>query len=357
MHDTIMTVPEIDCVIIGVNCSSTLEACIDSVRSSDYPQEKLHLYYVDGGSTDSSILVAGQCTGVETISLDHEHPTPGAGRNAGWRAGSSPFVQFLDSDTIVDEKWLKQGVETIAANDALGAVFGRRNEMHPESSVFNWIGELEWNPVAGESDCFGGDVLIRRESLERSGGYDEILVGGEDPELSRRIIRGGWRIVHIDLPMTRHDLAMKTVSQYLRRAFRSGYGFAAVRIREARCGSAFWSYHLKKIEVKGGGFLCCAALALLLPFAGSSPILYLLSSIMAAIGTVLLLTPRLFRVDKFMQELRLDRNSARRYAWHCSLVVLPQLFGVIRFHAGFLLGRPLCNRRKSLRTNLSNTAS
>jgi cellulose synthase/poly-beta-1,6-N-acetylglucosamine synthase-like glycosyltransferase len=357
MHNTIDSLPEIDCVVIGVNCSRTLEACIASVRSSDYPQEKVHLYYVDGGSADSSIQVAEHCRGVEIIALNPEHPTPGAGRNAGWKAGRSPFVQFLDSDTIVDREWLKQGVETIVRSELLGAVFGRRNEMHPESTVFNWIGDLEWNPVAGETACFGGDVLIRRKALEITGGYDEILVGGEDPELSRRIIRAGWKIEHLDAPMTRHDLAMNTIRQYLKRAFRSGYGFAAVRIREARYGSGFWSFDLRKIEVKGGGFLSCTTMALLLPFAGRSHFFYLMSIITLTIGTMLLLTPRLFKVNKFMHELGLDRNSARRYAWHCSLVVVPQLFGVIRFHVGLLLGRPLCNRRNSLGTNISNTVS
>jgi cellulose synthase/poly-beta-1,6-N-acetylglucosamine synthase-like glycosyltransferase len=357
MHNTNGTFPEIDCVIIGVNCSSTLEACIASVRNCDYPQEKVHIYYVDGGSTDSSIRVAGQCRNVEVIALNPEHPTPGSGRNAGWKAGSSPFVQFLDSDTLVDREWLKRGVETIVRNDALGAAFGRRNEMHPESSVYNWIGNLEWNPVAGDSECFGGDVMIRRKALEMTDGYDEVLVGGEDPELSRRIIRAGWKIEHLAAPMTRHDLAMTSMKQYLRRAFRSGYGFAAVRLREAHSGSTFWSYDLRKIEIKGGGFLCCSAMALLLPFSGSTPLIYLLSPLTAAIGFMLLLTPRLFKVEKFMLELGLDPVSARRYAWHCSLVVIPQLFGVIRFHAGNLLGRPLCNRRNTLRTNLSNTVS
>jgi cellulose synthase/poly-beta-1,6-N-acetylglucosamine synthase-like glycosyltransferase len=349
--------PEIDCVIIGINCSRTLADCIGSVRKADYPQEKLQVIYVDGGSTDASVEVARRFPGVRVVSLHREYPTPGSGRNAGWKAGSAPFVQFLDSDTLVDRGWLDRGVETIMDDEKLGAVFGRRDEMHPESSVYNWIGNLEWNPVPGESAAFGGDVLVRRKALEKTGGYDEVLVGGEDPELSRRIIRSGWRILHLDAPMTRHDLAMKTHTQYLKRAFRSGYGFAAVRVREAGCGSDFWSHDVAKIELKGGGFLFSMMLALLFPFTGHTLPMLLLSTMTMAAGTVLLLTPRLFRVSKFMRELSLDRDSARRYAWHCSLVVVPQLFGVIRFHAGDLLGRPLCNRRSSLGTNLSTTVS
>jgi GT2 family glycosyltransferase len=347
--------PEIDCVVIGVNCSSTLANCIESIRDADYPQRKLHIFYVDGGSTDDSREVAGQCWGVRVIELNSVYPTPGAGRNAGWKKGSSPFVQFLDSDTLLDAGWLKRGIEAIEAEESIGAVSGLRREIHPGSSVFNWIGDIEWNGHAGESECFGGDVLIRRLALVATGGYDELLVAGEDPDLSRRIIRSGWKIVSLDALMTMHDLAMKTLGQYLRRAYRSGYGFAAVRLHEKRAGSTFWRYDLRKITIKGGGFMISAALAIMLLISGETPVTRLIALFPLGVALCLLLAPRLFRIDKFMQELGLDRTAARRYAWHCSLVVIPQLFGVIRFHTGHIFGLPLRNRRNSLRTERSKT--
>ncbi len=346
---------EIDCVIIGVNCGKTLGRCIESVLHSRYRQQ-VHLHYVDGGSSDESIAVAGRYPEVRVVALTPEYPTPGSGRNAGWRSGSAPVVQFLDSDTVMDPDWLQRGAETLQADADLGAVFGCRNELHPERSVYNWIGDLEWNPKAGNADCFGGDVMIRRVALEATGGYDAVLVGGEDPELSRRIIRAGWNIAHLDVPMTRHDLAMTSVRQYLRRAFRSGYGFAAVRRREASVGSRFWGYDLAKIVAKGGGSLACIMLAALLPLLGTSPGILFCSGLLTAAGTGLLLSPRILRTGKFMQAFNLDRRQAARYAWHCSLVVIPQFFGVVRFHAGRLFCQPLRNRRNALVTNLSNTA-
>lgn len=348
--------PHIDCVLIGVNCSKTLLRCLDSVVASDYPKNKVHLYYVDGGSIDRSIAIANQFDGVRVIALNPEYPTPGLGRNNGWRLGSSPYVQFLDSDTILDRQWLNFAVK--AMNEAsVGAVAGFRKEMYPEHSIYNWIGNLEWNGPVGDSSCFGGDVLIRREVLEQTCGYDELLVGGEDPELSRRVIRANWKIIRLDALMTRHDLAMRTVRQYLKRAFRSGYGFAAVRTREAKAGSDFWKSEFDKIVIKGGVFFTCIISSLLPVLIEPSQKTLSLTVLTAAPGIAILLNPRLFKVRKFMRENNLNREEANIYAWHCSLVVIPQLFGIMRFYAGLVTHNPLKNKRTILKTELSITGT
>lgn len=346
--------PSIDCVLIGVNCASTLKRCIDSILACDYPKEKLRIIYVDGGSSDTSKAIATAYQNVTLIALDPLHPTPGLQRNAGWKNGTAPFVQFLDSDTIIDPAWLRAATTAIQ-DPAIGAINGYRRELHPERTIYNWIGDIEWNGPPGQSDCFGGDVLIRRTALEESGGYDETLVGGEDPELSRRIIRNGWQIRRLDALMTSHDLAMTTIRQYLKRGFRSGYGFAAVRLREAKAGSSFWKPENRKILIKGGGFLIGATAAPLIALTQHNVRGTILSLASLLGGTALLLNPRIFKVEKFMRDNKLRREEAKIYAWHCSLVVLPQLLGIIRFHAGRLLGKPLTNKRAVLKTGLSTT--
>lgn len=344
--------PDIDCVVIGVNCSATIDACIASIRQSAYPADKLHLFYVDGGSSDTSIEMAQEHRDVSVIALKRAHPTPGLGRNHGWKTGRAPLVQFVDSDTIMDEQWLGKAVSAMS-DQTIGAVFGLRKEMYPERSVYNRIGDIEWNGPAGIADCFGGDVMIRRQALETSGGYDELLTGGEDPELGRRIIRSGWHIIRLDEQMTYHDLAMTSFGQYLRRSYRSGYGFAAIRSREARTGSAFWQYDVRKIVVKGGGFLCSLLLSAALSISGHAPSSTIVAFLAPLIGSAMLLSPRLFRVGKFMREHRIDRKTAITYSWHCSLVVIPQLFGLARYHAGALVGRPMMNRGNKLKTKRS----
>ena len=340
------SLPHIDCVIIGVNAAATLERCLTSIQSCSYPQDRLHIYYVDGGSTDASLAIARRMAGIPTLALNPEFPTPGLGRNAGWRAGDSPLIQFLDSDTILHPDWLKRGIMALSADYA--AVKGNRCEIYPERSVYNWIASLEWNGPAGDAECFGGDVLVRREVLVATGGYDEALVGGEDPELSRRIRLAGGQILQLDTDMTMHDLAMTGVRQYWKRAYRSGYAFAAVIDRFAQEKNPFWGKEFRRILVRGGGSLGLLGLALILGVATPISLGTVLG--LAVLGLGLLLFPRIFRVEYFRCDKHISHAQARTYAWHCSLVVIPDICGVARYYFGKALNRPLRNRRNRLAT-------
>ena len=336
---------DIDVVIIGVNSEKTLSSCIQSVLQSRYTRGAVRIFYVDGGSTDGSVPLAKGFDSVTVIEIHPEFPTPGLGRNAGWRAGSAPLVQFLDSDTLMDPDWLSKAAGALAPET--GAVRGNRDEIAPQASVYNWIGQLEWNAPPGECEAFGGDVLVRRSVLEETGGYDEVLVGGEDPELSQRVRLKGWKIIQLDEPMTRHDLAMTSVRQYWKRCFRTGYGFAAVTSRFGFRSKGFWLHELIRIVVRGGGFLFFALLAFLGLFEGPWGLLYL------APGLLLLFFPRLFRVGYFMADKKLARDQAKTYAMHCSLVVIPEFFGLTRFYWGKFMKRPLRNKRPGHSTQVT----
>ncbi len=339
---------DIDCVIIGINTEKTIEVCIRHLLDSRYTRGAIRLYYVDGGSTDHSIDKARAFTGVNVIALHPKHPTPGLGRNAGWRAGTSPLVQFLDSDAMVDPCWLDRAADALMENKKIGAVRGNRYERHPRASVFNWIGDLEWNGAPGICDAFGGDVMIRRPILEETHGYDEELVAGEDPELSLRIRKKGWQILQLDLPMCGHDLAMMHLSQYWKRGHRTGYGYAAVTTRWGVSTGGFWLRELFRICVRGGGFAGFTLAGILLGGVVHPLFLTLLFP-----GLVLLFYPFLFRVPWFMAHKQLKREPAMVYALHCSLVVIPQFFGVKRFFWGKLFNRPLRNNPLVLKTAVS----
>jgi len=342
--------PQIDCVVIGVNAEATLRRCLSSIIECDYPREALNIIYVDGGSIDESIAIAESFAEIRIVRLNLEHPTPGLGRNAGWKAGLAPLVQFMDSDTLLDKNWFRRAVKEFQAD--VGAVAGNRKEIHPEHSVYNWIGDLEWNGSPGDAECFGGDVLIRRQVLEETCGYDDGLVGGEDPELSIRIRSAGWRIRQLDIDMTRHDLAMTRVSQYWKRAYRSGYAFAAVIDRCSAKSIPFWRKEFHRIIMRGGGFFCFNSFsALVLLLFPATLETFTLMTILSGAGLFLLLYPRIFRVNYFMKSKQLEREQARIYAWHCSLVVIPDILGVARFYLGKLLNRPLRNRRRKLATS------
>ncbi len=318
---------DIDCVIIGRNVEKTLKSCIESVEASQYTRGKVKIIYVDGGSSDASVLIARAVPDVEVIEIGDVQPTPGLGRNLGFRAGSAPFIQFIDADTTLSPDWLQVGTKHMA--EGVGAVFGQRKEAKRDATRYNMIADIEWTPLTG--DAFGGDVLIRRSVIEERGGYDEDMVAGEDPELAQRIVKAGHKIIHVAAPMTEHDIDMHRWDQWWRRAYRTGYGFASVQKRHpGACHE-----EMQRILRRGGVSVLAIIVGVILAAFSSWWLLLWLGA------ALLILWPRIFKIEQFQKARGIPLDEAALYAWHCSLVVVPQFFGVMRYWWASRFGTPM----------------
>jgi hypothetical protein len=58
--------------------------------------------------------------------------------------------------------------------------------------------------------------------------------------MCRRMRGRGYLVIHVNRPMTGHDLAIKSVKQYWRRAVRSGYAYAEIAHRYRHTSLPFW---------------------------------------------------------------------------------------------------------------------
>lgn len=224
--------PSVSVVVIGRNEGERLVRCLESIQSVDYPAKCLELIYVDSGSTDESCNKA-ESLGAKVISIQPQRPCAAAGRNAGFRAATFDLIHFLDGDTILDRAWLRKAVAPLS-DPSVACVFGRRDEMSPDATVYNFWAHHDWYTPPGDADSCAGDALFRREVLERAKGYDESLIAGEEPDLCYRIrTQQKMRILSVDEPMTLHDMNMTRFGQYWRRCIRTGHAYAEVGGRNA----------------------------------------------------------------------------------------------------------------------------
>jgi cellulose synthase/poly-beta-1,6-N-acetylglucosamine synthase-like glycosyltransferase len=254
--------PTLSVVVIGRNEGERLRRCLTSIGAMTPVEGGYEVVYVDSNSTDGSAALAASF-GAKVIELNAARPSAALARNAGWRAATAPWILFLDGDTILHPDFPQTALSEAGAGP-VAAVWGHRRELFPTANFFHRVLDLDWVYAPGITPFCGGDALFRRSSLEQSGGFDETLIAGEEPELCTRLRSLGHQILHIDAPMTGHDLAITTWRQYWRRAARAGYAYAQMSWRTRHSQWKLWG-----AEARGNAIrvLPLAALVALIPVA------------------------------------------------------------------------------------------
>lgn len=265
------TLPSISIVVIGRNEGQRLALCLESIQKVRGVVVD-EVIYADSASSDGSPEVASRY-GATVIVVRPERPTAAIGRNAGWRRATSDLILFLDGDTVLHTDFAQAACRALQQESSIAVVWGHRREIYPQVSVYNRVLDLDWVYPPGLTQFCGGDVLMRRQVLLETGGFDESLIAGEEPELCRRIRARGYGILHIDCAMTGHDLQITRWSQYWKRATRAGHAYAEVSERFRNSEDPFWTSDRRRNLMRGSCWLISLAAAIVnIPFFGLVPV-------------------------------------------------------------------------------------
>lgn len=174
---------------------------------------------------------------------------PGAARNSGWKAASSPLVAFLDSGCLPEPGWLDDLV-ALFADPKVGAVAPRvlaaPARTATESAARLVAYERQRSPLdMGPAEGLVGPgraipfvpaaaLVVRREALEALGGFEESLRLGEDVDLVWRLVEAGWAVRYWPRSHVAHPMRPSTRALL---AQRFSYGTSAAPLA-ARHGSA-----------------------------------------------------------------------------------------------------------------------
>ena len=316
----------IGAVVIGRNEGERLVRCLDSlVGHVDI------IVYVDSGSCDDSVENARQRE-AQVVELDSSRGfTMARARNAGFRrlmeiAAELPLVQFVDGDCEIEAGWLEAGERALREHPGVAAVCGAQVERHPEASIYHRLAAIEWSGAPGDVEFCGGIVLMRADVLRQTGGYEEGMIAGEDPELCVRIRKLGYGLRRIDAPMMIHDIAMSRFSQWWRRTMRGGHAFA-----EQRAFHGSPPECLRRREVWSnwlwGLLLPVAVLVAVLPTAGWSLLGFLLYPVWV------------FRIARRRRKLGDSSVNAWLYGLFVMIGKIPMMLGQIRYWESRWLGK------------------
>lgn len=321
--------PLLSVVIIGRNEGARLTRCIRSAQAIRDLRGAFEIIYVDSASTDDSVERA-RALGVSVIVVHPHRPSAALGRNAGWQAARAPYVLFLDGDTILDPHFVARALP-LFKDPNVAVVWGHRRELRPEASVYNRVLDLDWIYPPGPSELCGGDALMRRSALAGVNGFDDRLIAGEEPELCQRLRTLGYRIEHIDQPMTLHDLAMTRWSQYWRRAVRAGHAYAEVAERFRDTDLPLWSAEVRRNRVHAAVLIGAALGGIALAILAETPWPLLLT-----IAFYLILIVRTARRVEWKEPSLMTRLL---YGVHSHLQQIPILIGQLGYYSDRRAGR------------------
>lgn len=168
-------------------------------------KEPLEVIVVDDGSTDGTDeeVVKIQRDKKNVLLVRQENRGPSAARNTGLRIAHGEFIQFLDSDDIIDERKLELQLHALrihTAADFATCCWCRFDDNTGQIKNTFGCGKSEWQilPDFLHFDFWpNGTPLYRREICEKTGPWIEGMNAFEDWEWHIRMALCGGKGVHI----------------------------------------------------------------------------------------------------------------------------------------------------------------
>jgi glycosyltransferase involved in cell wall biosynthesis len=226
---------QVSVVVATIGRSGALGRCLEAVLEGTLAPAEI-IVVDQSGAREIARLLDEERRGTSTL---HRIVQPrrglSAARNAGARAAAGDVIAFTDDDCVPARQWVEALVAAFVANPSFAAVTGPMlplpggPDTFAVSSRTSTVRRFFSRRALPWEIGTGGNTAVRREWLERLGGYDERLgVGtarraGEDLDLFRRLLEIGGSIVYHPAAVCRHE--RKTASE--RRARRYAYGVGA----------------------------------------------------------------------------------------------------------------------------------
>lgn len=188
--------PRVSVITIFLNEERFISEAIESVLGQDFCDFELIL--VDDGSTDQSTIIARDYAARYAPIIRYlEHPQHqnrgmSASRNLGISAAQGELMAFLDADDVWEKRKLTEQLAIMDAFPEIGMVCGATNywcswnggkdEIVPTGHCQNAVisppeAALALYPLGKASAPCPSDLLLRRELLSSTGGFEEDFIG------------------------------------------------------------------------------------------------------------------------------------------------------------------------------------
>jgi len=181
--------PRVSVIVCSYNGGKTLDRCLESLRTLDYPDYEVIL--VDDGSTDDTPEIVERHPWIRNIRQTNHGLS--VARNVGAAAATGSVIAYTDSDCMADPDWLYYLVGTLLSGDYAGV--GGPNISPPAES---WVQACVAAAPGGPSHVLLSDIeaehipgcnmAFHKWAFDSIGGFDsEYRKAGDDVDFCWRL--------------------------------------------------------------------------------------------------------------------------------------------------------------------------
>ncbi len=218
-------------IIPCYNAEKTILKTLEALENQSF-KKPFEVLICDDGSKDRTLEVVKDFTKKSKIPVRifaNKHKGPAWQRNFGAKKARGKIIVFTDSDCIPGKNWLKEMIKPIENGKAIG-VQGTYRTLNKESVIARFEGyeiekrhermkkEKHIDFIGTFSASYVKDVFIK------FGGFDTRFktASGEDPELSYRMAKAGYKLVFNPKAYVYHPHP-ETPKKYLKQKFYRAY--------------------------------------------------------------------------------------------------------------------------------------
>lgn len=226
--------PFVSVIVPVLNGGAPFDGLLASLKSLDWPADRLEILIVDNGSSDDTAARA-RAAGFRVI----EEPVRGASsaRNRGVAESRGEILAFTDGDCAVSRGWL-HGLTAPFADPRVGAAGGRTLTYPPRTAAERHAVRIRHldaeRHLAHPTFPFAStaNLAVRRSAFESIGGFDNAFpVAGESVDFCTRLRRQtGFTLAWAPRGVVFHR-ARSTVAAFREQQRRDGHSLALLCAR------------------------------------------------------------------------------------------------------------------------------
>ncbi|MGB3695679.1 MAG: glycosyltransferase [Spirulinaceae cyanobacterium] len=183
--------PLISIIVPVYNGEETIGETIESVRQQNFSDWELII--IDDGSTDSTLTIVEGIPDSRIKTFSFSNAGQAISRNRGIAKASGKYISFLDADDLWTLDKLECQLKALRENPQAAVAYSWMNFIDESShfvqkgSYVKFAGDIYPNLLLMNFLGNGSNPLIRKEALDKVGGFETSVIPAEDWDMWLRL--------------------------------------------------------------------------------------------------------------------------------------------------------------------------